>query len=756
MGAVHEGGAEPRDKIEAVSRTSTEWIARVLVSGFLDACLSASAGAQVPPASPTARFDQAIVTAEQGLRKGDGAAARKAYDLALEEGWLLIGTLDRLDGRLADARAAFQVAAASGSRAALLSLAVAHLQLGQSQEAADILTRLVSGAPEDAQAHRLLGQALLANGRTDDAVRELEEAQRLAPADIEVAFALGSAYLSQKSADRAAAAFARIVKARPLARTHLLIARTYREHGELERARGEVRAALAKEPRIKGAHYLLGMLSVQEGGRLALDAGIAEFRAELAISPGDSSARRELGVALVESQRAAEALAPLEAAARAEPPHSRTLYYLGRAQVAANRAADAVASFRRALELAQGQGANAQALRAIHLQLAQALRATGADDEAAVHFAESARQSAEGASAEEASLTRYLADAPDPSAPRAAVPVLEASPLAALPAARRTEMRRTVSAGLARAYLNLGILRMQAEEFPAAAELFERAVQLDPSASQAQGSLGIARFNARQFDRATGPLERALSASPDDRGLRRMLAMAWLNLESYAKAVALLEDDPERPSNPSLQFAYGLALVKSGRGAEAERAFQDLLTRHGDSAELSVLLGQANAQQGDFEAAVEALQRALRLKADVPEANATLGVIYLRQGRLEEAERALRAELAGRPADAVSQQHLAIVLELLQRPQEAIALLRTVLGAKPDLADARYRLGKLLLAQGDATEALSQLEAAVKLAPEDANIRYQLGRAYQRLGRTEEAERQYEEFRRIKDKPQGE
>ena len=738
-------------------RNTREWSPSPLLAGLLWVVGSAAVGADAPAPPPMARFEQTIAKAEQALRRGDGAAARKAYGEALEEGWLVIGTLDRLDGRLAESAAAFQEAAANGSRPALLSLAVAHLQMGQPAEAGEILLRLVDAVPDDPLARRLNGQAALAAGNVDEAVKQLEEARRLAPDDLEIAFALGGAYLSQKAPDRAAPVFAGIAKARPIARTHLLIARTYREHGEMERARGEVRRALALDPRIKGAHYLLGMLSAQEGGPLGLDAAIGEFQAELALTPGDVASKRELGIALVESQRASEALAPLEAAARAEPPHSRTLYYLGRAQLSAKRSPDAAVSLRRALELAQGQGANAPALRAIHLQLAQALRATGADEEAAIHFAESARQSAEGAAAEEASLARYLADAPDAAqAPRASgLPVIEASPLASLPAGRRTAMRKAVSSGLARAYLNLGILRMQAEEFGPAAELLEKSVRLDPSSAQAQGSLGIAHFNARQFDQATGPLERAVAASPGDRGLTRMLAMAWLNLESYAKAAALLEDDPERSANPSLQFAYGLALVKSERGAEAEVAFQDLVSRHGDSAELSVLLGQANAQQGDFDAAIEALQRALRLKADVPEANATLGVIYLRQGKLEEAEAALRAELSARPADVLSQQHLAIVLELLQRPQEAIAILRPLLAARPDLSDSRYLLGKLVLAQGDAAEAVTHLEAAMKLAPEDANIRYQLGRAYQKLGRTEQAEQQFEEFRRIKDKPQG-
>ena len=63
-------------------------------------------------------------------------------------------------------------------------------------------------------------------------------------------------------------------------------------------------------------------------------------------------------------------------------------------------------------------------------------------------------------------------------------------------------------------------------------------------------------------------------------------------------------------------------------------------------------------------------------------------------------------------------------------------------------AEAYYRRGNLAAAVG-------QLEIAVKLAPQDANIHYQLGQAYQRIGRTELAEREFETFRRLKDRNRG-
>ena len=262
-------------------------------------------------------------------------------------------------------------------------------------------------------------------------------------------------------------------------------------------------------------------------------------------------------------------------------------------------------------------------------------------------------------------------------------PLVEPPALVGLTAAGRSELGKRVRTALARSYLNLGVMQAQEQRFRRAAELFEEAAGVDADFPQLQSSLGVAYFNAGQFEKACGPLSRAHSMSPTDGGLKRMLAMAWLNTDAYDKAVELLRGDAELESNPSLQFAYALALVRSERAAEAEPVFSRLLREHGDSAELSVLIGQAHAQQGDFAAATEALERAVRLKPDVPEANGALGVIYLKQGKLPEAEAALRAELRVRPADSQSRLNLAYVLDALQRPEEALPLLRELVRTAP-------------------------------------------------------------------------
>src|SRR5207248_972767 len=80
--------------------------------------------------------------------------------------------------------------------------------------------------------------------------------------------------------------------------------------------------------------------------------------------------------------------------------------------------------------------------------------------------------------------------------------------------------------------------------------------------------------------------------------------------------------DPQRLSDASLQYAYGLAIVRSGRVIDAEPVFAQLLREHGDTPELAVLVGQAHAQQGDYDAAVESLRRARQLQPQVADASA--------------------------------------------------------------------------------------------------------------------------------------
>ena len=727
--------------------------------------LGAAALAAQPPSShdPAAPVTLALTAAEAALRENELQIAESRYRTALFHAWMLSGALETAAGRLPAARDAFAKAAASTvePREAFQSLALIHLKLGEAGAAVDVLTSIVGSDSRDLYTRRLLAQALVADGRPDEAVQDLEEAHAADPDDLEIAFLLASGYLRLKKTDKSAGLFERIASARPLPQTYVLIGRTYRDAGEFDRARAALRTALARDPRVRRAHYYLGTIAVLEEGAVQLDLAIDEFRQELKNAPGDPVTSLRLGMALVEAQQPADALPWLETAAADKSAPADAFHYLGRCLLALEKPAEAADAFRKALELTRGNRADELRLLGLHYLLATALRSLGKDDEAQAHFAAAERTSEKRASSSRDRLTRYLADAPEAADGNASPAAfmdsrqLGPSPLSRLDPTRREALGRRLQESMARAYLNLGIMQARGGRFTRAAELFENASLIAPEFPQVQYSLGVAYFNAGLYAKAAAPLERAYAVNTSDDTVRRMLALTWLNTEVYDKAAGLLAPDAAAGSDPSLQYAYGLALVRSNRAAQAEAVFGRLLAEHGDTAELNVVLGQAHAQQGDYESAITSLKRALAIKPNVADANAALGVIYLRQGRLADAEAALRAELTSRPADARARQTLATVLDLQGQQDEALIQVRTVLKDNPASADARYLLGKIQLARGAVEEAVETLEAATRLAPDEPNIHYQLGQAYQKLGRIDAARREFETFQRLKDKRAG-
>jgi tetratricopeptide (TPR) repeat protein len=707
------------------------------------------AGAAAAAPDLASGLEEAMTSAEAALKDNEPEVAEIRYTSALRDGWLILGALDLAEAQPRAAQEAFRDAVGlDGADArAIQALASVDISLGETDEAVEILTRLVQTDPKEAPIRRLLAQALVRAGDTQRAVAVLEQARAAAPEDLELAYDLATGYLHLENAAAAEPLFRQILKERPIAQTHVLIGRACRDAGDYERARAELREALRLDPGARHAHYYLGTILVTEWqGGAPLEEAIKEFRAELKLAPEDTLANVQLGMALVELRRPEEALSPLELAAHVERPESRAWYYLGRCQLALGHPEEATAALQRALALAPGEGAGLANLGSIENVLAQALRRLGREADAAPHFAEAERLAARGVAAARAQY--QAAAAPGHERPPAA-PLVEAAPLAQLPGAEREAIRRRVVAAMARAYFNVGVVKAQSEHLDDAADFFEKAAHLDGRLPQVQYSLGATRFKLKQFDKALEPLGEALKEAPADATLRRMLSLAAFNLKDYSRAAELLKDDAGLESDPSLLFTYGLSLVHTGRGQEAEVVFARLFHRYGDSAELNSTLGQAEAEQGDFEAAIKSFSRALEISPEAAGPNGALGAIYLEQGRLAEAETALRAELRVRPGDLHSKQNLAVVLEAQQRPEEAVPLLRSILRSKSPPVDAYYLLGKILLAQGDTSGALEELEAGVRLAPENANIHYQLARAYQKQGQGDRARKEFDAFRAL-------
>jgi tetratricopeptide (TPR) repeat protein len=738
-------------------------VPRLTSAAVVCACLLAIVRPSAAQATnPLAELDTSIAAAEENLRSGEFQIAESRYRTALLQGWMILGGIHASNGRWSDARRAFERASSAtiDSRSALQALAMVQLQMGDTASALDLLTRMASASPRDIQTRLTLAEALMGAGRAAEAAQELDEVQASGLQDLESTFALATGYLRIGKPEAAEKLFAKVIAERPVPETYVLIGRTYRDLKDYNRARTALEQALKLDPRTPRAHYYLGTSALMEEGVVRLDEAIADFREELKISPNDRAATLRLGMALAEARRPEEALPFLERAAKASPDSAEAWTYLGRCQLALKRPAEAVTSLERALQLAAARASTSsdkERLRPIYYQLGTALRATGAAAEADKAFAEAERLSTQRNLGDRERLAQYLGEAEaqdgDGGTPR--MLSLDVAAFGGLTPAERETAANRVRTALARAYLNLGILQAQGTRFSRAAELFEVAAELDPAFPQVQYSLGVAYFNAQMFDKAVAPLTHAVEQQPANADVARMLALAAFNVEDYARAVELLGRDPQIKTDPALQYAYGVALVRSGRAEDAERIFARVLTQNPDVPELNVVLGQAHAAQGDYDGAIASFRRALELKADVADANAALGAIYLRQGNLPAARDALHAELKSHPDDVRARNTLATVLDLEGERDEALKELRTIVAKRPNYAEARYLFGKILLAQGAAAEAVVHLELAAQLSPDDSNVHYQLGQAYQRLGKSDLAAKEFETFQRLKAKSRG-
>jgi tetratricopeptide (TPR) repeat protein len=534
----------------------------VLAAGLI---ASPAPAAAQDATDPRQSLEAALRSAEARLQAGELEAARQAYRAALPRGFLLLASLERLDGREAPARAA------------------------------------------------------------------LRHAEELAQGDPELLFLLATEYLWLKDVDAADRYFAEVVGARPIPQTRVLIGRAFRDAGEHGRARQHLRAALAQDPAVRRAHYYLGMVALaDEKATDRLRQAEAEFREELKLSPHDPLANDQLGLALLDAIRPAEALPFLETAVRAEP-RSLFLFHLGRCLLALDRPEEARDSLQRSLARAGEERAGEAEREVIHYHLGQALRRLGQRENAARELAEAARLAARRREA----AGRSAGSAPGASAGPAT---------GGLTPEQRGELTPWVTQELARACFNLGVLEAQGEgddveRFARAARELERTAALDPDFPELQRSLGVAYFSARRFEYALGPLERALSARPGDADLRRMLATASVNAGAWQKAAALLQDDAVRERDPGLQFAYGLSLLRGGSAERAEPALRRAVELDPSAAEPQAVLAEALASLGRAAEAVAPLENAVRLDPENARVHEQLGQLYRALGRFDDAAR---------------------------------------------------------------------------------------------------------------------
>jgi tetratricopeptide (TPR) repeat protein len=250
------------------------------------------------------------------------------------------------------------------------------VQLYKQQKYADAIAELQQAAesedpsgPDYKESALLIGQSYFMMSEAPKAIPWLEKVTNVNEAN----YMLGYAYLQNKQPDESEAAFARLFGVKPdSAAGHLLAAQMLVKHEYESYAEAEARKALALDPKLPGAHFLLGEIALY-GGRI--DEGIGEMNRELEINPGSAMAWYRRGDGYTRQEKWDTAIPDLQRAVWLNPDYSGPYILLGKCYFKTANYSNAEGILRRALAIDPG---NASA----NYLLAQTLSAEGKKDEA--------------------------------------------------------------------------------------------------------------------------------------------------------------------------------------------------------------------------------------------------------------------------------------------------------------------------------------------------------------------------------------
>ena len=229
-----------------------------------------------------------------------------------------------------------------------------------------------------------------------------------------------------------------------------------------------------------------------------------------------------------------------------------------------------------------------------------------------------------------------------------------------------------------------------------AAKKYNAAVDAAKAAlTQNPGDLRLTRLQAQalrhtgKIDQGIALLEGAVKAHADDPVAYISLAQLYSDADRAPQAVKVLQDAQAKfPQDDSIAFELGTIYDKQKKFAEAEAAFQAVLSRDPENATALNYLGYMLAERGErLDESVNYLKKALQIEPDNGSYLDSLGWAYYKSDKLDLAEANLKRAADQLRTNSVIQDHYGDVLSKMGRYDEAIAAYTRALSGDGDSID---------------------------------------------------------------------
>ena len=308
-------------------------------------------------------------------------------------------------------------------------------------------------------------------------------------------------------------------------------------------------------------------------------------------------------------------------------------------------------------------------------------------------------------------------------------------------------------------------------DFALAAQNYQTILSSNPDQAETNHAMGLLMLNTGQFPAAANYFEKALQVHQQDKTLLRAYVDALLLCERFDEALAaigsirvegllsdgeldaleatvlektvehnlsseLLCDDEPCLSNRDYSFAdvqrqdVGLGYVESQSGEPTQEELDLLIQAY---------------ESSDFKAAEEIATKILKTNPSNELSCSVLAVLWTTSGRLAEALEASRRLVEISPQDARSHYNLGNALRGLDMLEEAVTSYQRALALNPEYAEAFNNIGIALQGLGRMSDAESSFAQSVFLNTHNIEAIYNLGGVKLELGKLDDAEMLYRE-----------
>jgi len=231
--------------------------------------------------------------------------------------------------------------------------------------------------------------------------------------------------------------------------------------------------------------------------------------------------------------------------------------------------------------------------------------------------------------------------------------------------------------------------------FDKAADLFRKALDLDPGLARAHA--GLCEVNLQRYNRT------------------RATADVTAAEESCRKALEL------EPSRAETEMALGRLYLASGRHEQAEAVYARLAASRPLDADAQMGLGEAVEDEGRRDDAERSYRRAIAVEPNYWRTHNALGNFLFRAGRAGEAVAEYRVSAMLAPGNASALNNLGAALMLDEQLDDAARTFEKSLAIEPTRS-AHANLGTLYYYQKRFPEAVRQYESAQALASDDHSV----------------------------------